>query len=322
MTYPGEQPPRPTPAGSAPQFPGAEPDGSTIHSGQSGHSGNSGPVRGRDLLRACWNLLKSDRSLLLLPVLSAAAGAVALAVFFVPAVLVAWADGTEGAAQGWIYAGGIVGGFAAGVIAIFFQAALVFGANERADGGDPTVRSTLTAALGRIRPILGWAVLTTVVGSLIRLIERRAGFLGGIIGFLGGLAWAVATFLAVPVVVAENVTPVEAVKRSSALITSTWGLGLRSTLRWGLIQLALLVPPALLVFLGFVLVSRDTTATVALGVALAAIGLVALVVLGIAFAAVGQYARAMLYRYATGRAVPGLDPRLLAGAFVPAKRLA
>ncbi|WP_111768249.1 DUF6159 family protein [Nakamurella deserti] len=309
MTYPGDQPPHPgTPPRQQPAA--AHPFGD--------HGGLDGPVKGRDLLRSCWSLLKSDRELLLLPVMAAVGGAIAMAIFFVPGVLVMVSHGSEGAAKGWIYAGAIIGGFVASAIAIFFQAALVFGANERADGGDPTVGSTVRAAWGKIGKILGWAALTTVVGSLIRAVQERAGFLGGLIGFLGGVAWSIATFLAVPVVVAENAGPVEAVKRSSALIRQTWGLGLRSTLRWGLIQLAFMVVPVLALFGGFALISRGGAA-VGLGIALTALALVALVVLSIAFAAVGQYARAMLYRYATGRPVPGLDPRLLAGAFAPKK---
>lgn len=312
MSYPGEPPSYPPSGQPAPGNPPAARD-------LGPHGGLDGPVKGRDLLRACWSMLKTDRSLLLLPVMAAVGGAVAMAIFFVPGVLVMVSHGTEGAAKGWLYAGAILGGFVASTIAIFFQSALVFGANERADGGDPTVGSTITAAWGKIGKILGWAALTTVVGTIIRAIQERAGFLGSILGFLGGVAWSIATFLAIPVVVAENVGPIEAVKRSSALIKQTWGLGLRSTLRWGLIQLAFLIVPVLALVGGFALISRGGAA-VGLGITLTALALIALVVLGIAFAAVGQYARAMLYRYAVGRPVPGLDPRLMAAAFAPKKR--
>ncbi len=339
MTYPGEQPPRPSqpqpgygypppggqpyPAPGYPQGTGAYPasgypQGTGASQPFGAHGGLDGPVSGKDLLRSCWAMLKTDRSLLLLPVMAAVGGAIAMAIFFIPGVLVMVSHGSEGAAKAWIYVGAIIGGFVASAIAIFFQAALVFGANERADGGDPTVKSTITAARGRLGKILGWAALTTVVGTIIRAVQERAGFLGGIIGFLGGVAWSIATFLAVPVVVAENVGPVDAVKRSSALIKQTWGLGLRSTLRWGLIQLAFLIVPVLALFGGFALITRGGGAA-ALGIVLTAVALIALVVLSIAFAAVGQYARAMLYRYATGRPVPGLDPRMLAAAFEPKK---
>ena len=40
---------------------------------------------------------------------------------------------------------------------------------------------------------------------------------------------------------------------------------------------------------------------------------------GMVFAAIGSYARALIYRYANGRPVPGIDPMLFAGVFQPKK---
>jgi hypothetical protein len=241
---------------------------------------------------------------------------IALAVFFVPGLVIGLTSGTDNGARFGIYAGLVVGGFASSFVSIFFQAALVIGANQRADGGDPTVGSALAGAWERKGAILGWALLATVVGALIRAVEQRFGAVGRNIGILGGLAWAIATFLAVPVVVAEGVGPIDAVKRSSAIIKQTWGLGLRSTLRWGFIQFLLVLPAVLVGVIGVVLVGQGT-AGAALGVVLIVVALLALVGLGIVFGAISQYARAMLYRYATGRPVPGLNPALMAGAFAP-----
>ncbi len=53
---------------------------------------------------------------------------------------------------GWV--GAVFAAFAASVVAIYFQTALVIAANERADGGDPTLRGVLAApwaGRGRIR---------------------------------------------------------------------------------------------------------------------------------------------------------------------------
>ena len=337
MTYPGQQPPPYQPSGTPPPgyqppaypppaAPTAPPAWAPPAGGQQQFGapppaadpmgGFSGPVKGKHLLAACWNLLKQDRSLLMLPVLSAVFAFVALAIFFVPGLVFGFAGGTENSLKFGAYAGMVVGGFAASVVSIFFQAALVIGANERADGGDPTLSSTLEGAWQRKGAILGWAVVTTVVGTIIRAIQQRAGALGSIFGFLGGVAWAIATFLAVPVVVAEGLGPIEAVKRSAALIKQTWGLGLRSTLRFGLVQLLFFVPAVILLVVGIVMIGNGGAAR-GLGVALLAIALVALVALGVVFGAISQYARAMLYRYATGRPVPGIDPQMMAAAFAP-----
>jgi hypothetical protein len=59
-----------------------------------------------------------------------------------------------------------------------------------------------------------------------------------------------------------------------------------------------------------------------LGVALILLGVIALIVLGTVFSAVIAYAKALIYRYATGQPTPGVDSALLAGAFTtkPARR--
>src|SRR5215471_7013325 len=89
-------------------------------------------------------------------------------------------------------------------IGIFFQAAVVAGATERMRGGDPTVSSALAAAARRIGPILMWAVVAATVGMILRAIQDRVGFLGRILAGLMGVAWSLATFFIVPVLVLEE----------------------------------------------------------------------------------------------------------------------
>ena len=43
------------------------------------------------------------------------------------------------------------------------------------------------------------------------------------VGRIGGLGWSLATFLVVPVLVAEGLGPIDAVRRSSQLLKRTWG---------------------------------------------------------------------------------------------------
>ena len=47
------------------------------------------------------------------------------------------------------------------------------------------------------------------------------------------------------------------------------------------------------------------------------VGVSRFLVLSMVFSAISTYARAMIYRYATGRPVPGVDPQLFAGVFRP-----
>lgn len=283
----------------------------------------TGPQRatGKALLGASWQMLRQDRELLWLPVLGAIFGLIAAAILFVPGWFI---GGAVGGADHHSWAGTVGGAFAAGaatIVSIFFQSALVIGANERSEGGDPTLRGVLRAAWERRAKILSWGLLTTTVGFAIRALERRLGIFGNILGFLGGFAWAVASFLVVPVLVAEDLGPMASVKRSTQLIKETWGTSLRTTLRFGLIQIALLLVPVIIGVIGVAAIASGSSGSVAIGVVLLLVAVVAFLALAMVFSAIGSYARALIYRYATGRPVPGIDPTLFSGVFLTKKRV-
>jgi hypothetical protein len=273
---------------------------------------------GKQLLSASWGLLRQDRELLWLPAIAAVTGFFAAVILFAPGFAIGWfAGGAEHRSWGgWV--GGVFAAFAASVVSIYFQAALVIGCNERADGASPTVRGVLAQAWTHRGKILSWAVLTTTVGIAIRAVEQRVGgIFGTILGFLGGVAWAIASFLVVPIVIAENLGPIDAVKRSAQLIRKTWGTSLRTTLRLGATQFLAMLVPVAVVIVGVVAIASGNAAAITVGIALVVLGVLALLGLAMVFSAIWTYARALIYRYATQRPVPGVDPALFAGAFRP-----
>lgn len=303
--YPGPDPTDPYRYGAPPPAPAMAGFG----------AGASGPT-GRQILSSSWALLKRDRSLIVLPVLGTFFGAVAYLAFFVPG-LILQLDGHH--SRYFVYPFVIVGGFFASVIGIFFQAALVAGVYQRADGNDPSVGTALDAAWRLRRQVLGWAVFTSSVGAVVRVVEQRLGVFGRLLGFLGGIAWAIATFFAVPAIVAEGLGPIDALKRSARTIKDTWGTSVRTTLRFGVLGFLLTIVPIVVTIVGVVVLvngaDNSSGGGIAAGLLVAVIGFLALVGLGAVLGAVGTYARALIYRWTTGRPVPGIDPALFAGAF-------
>jgi len=291
----------------------------TSYGGPPPFTGTSRPT-GKALLNASWQMLRQDRELVWLPALGSLASLLAAGILFVPGWFIGAAiGGTQD--DSWSGAlGGILAVVAATIVGIYFQAALVIGANERADGGDPTLSGCLRSAWAVRGRIVRWGLLTATVGIAIRALEERLGFLGNIIGFLGGLAWAIASFLVVPVLVAEDLGPVDSVKRSSQLIKANWGTSLRTTVRYGFMQFVLTMVPILVGVVGVFSIASGSTAGVALGVVLIIAAAAGFLVLAMVFAAIGSYARALIYRYACGRPVPGIDPMLFAGVFQPKRR--
>jgi hypothetical protein len=277
----------------------------------------SGRATGKQLLSASWGMLRQDRELLWLPAIAAITGFFAAVILFAPGFAIGWfvGGGQHHAWGGWV--GGAFAAFGASIVSIYFQAALVIGANQRADGGNPDVRGVLAEAWTHRGRILSWAALTTTVGVAIRAIEQRLGILGSILGFLGGVAWAIASFLVVPVVVVEGLSPIAAVKRSAQLVRDTWGTSVRTTLRFGVTYLLFLLLPIAVIVVGVVAVSSGSGPGTAIGIVLIVAGVAGFVALAMIFSAISTYARALIYRYATGRTVPGIDPQLFAGAFAP-----
>ena len=272
--------------------------------------------RSIELMKQSWAVLKHDRELIWLPVISALVAGIVAAIILIPVGLSQDWDAVSGTGEsasqqvgGGVYLAIAGLALALAFISIFFRAALVSGAHERMMGGDPTVRSAIAGALERLPKLLGWAVLTTIVGSILRAMEQRAGLLGRIVVNMVGMAWAVTTFLVIPVIVIENSGAVDSTKRSVALFRHTWGENLSAQVGFGLIGFLAFIPIVILAaigatigtLLGFVLIAVAVTAGIALITVLSALG------------AIFQTA---LYHYAVGTELAAeLDATMLRDSF-------
>jgi len=149
---------------------------------------------------------------------------------------------------------------------------------------------------------------------VLRAISERSGFLGRIVVGLGGMAWSLATYLAIPVLVTEDVGPIEAVKESAALFKRTWGEQVVGNfgMGWAAFSAALswVLVSVLLVALGAQLSPVGAVA----GVAVALAGFLFLAIL--ASALKGVYTAAH-YRYAVSGEPGYFDRSMVEDAFRP-----
>ena len=107
-------------------------------------------------------------------------------------------------------------------VSVIGQAAVISGAGQRMDGADPTLGSSFAGARSRTGRLLEWAVLATVVAIVVDTLRQRLGILGNIVASLGNMAFNVLSFLALPVIVFEDVGAIDGFKRSSKLLRGTW----------------------------------------------------------------------------------------------------
>jgi hypothetical protein len=256
-----------------------------------------------ELAKVSWSVLRSDKSLAVFPLLSALAG---LAVVGVVAGLIA-ATGVNSANGGSLKGIGYVfiaaGYIASAFVTTYFLGALVHGANEALEGRHAELGECFGAANSRLHRILPWALVQATVSIVIQALESQR-LIGQIVASLIGTAWAVLTFLTVPIIMLEDLGPIVAVKRSGQLLRRSWGENLTAQVGFGIFGFVALLPAALLVAIG------AATGSLVVVIALATVAVAWAVVTILAVSALSGIYRTALYRFA----VDGVAPPAFAGA--------
>lgn len=265
------------------------------------------------LVKASADVLRSDKELLVFPLLSGLAAMVVLATFIIPVFALKIFEnglGVGGAILGFLFY------LCQYFVIFFFNAALVGAAIIRLEGGDPTLADGFNAAKSRLGPILGYAAIAATVGMLLQAMKNKDNnFLVRMIGSGLGVAWTLSTFLVVPVLVQQNIGPIDAIKESVKLLKRTWGenaignVGLG--LAFGLMMFGVIA-------VGMVLAFLAASASGALAVTIIVITVLAAVSLGVVQSALSAIYSAALYRFATvGEAPQGFEALGLQNAFTP-----
>lgn len=264
------------------------------------------------LVKASAAVLRSDKELLLFPVISAFATLAVLATFMVPVLGLKLFEGNGigplGAVVGFLFY------LCQYFVIFFFNTALVGAAMIRLEGGDPTVADGLRIARSKIGVILGYAALAATVGLVLKALGRRAGGLGRIIINLVGMAWTFATFLVVPILVSRDVGPIDALKESVDLLKRTWGENLAGNvgigLAFGLLTVAVVLAAVALV------VGAAFVAGPELAIVVAVLGALCVALVAVIQAALSGIYSAAVYRYAVdGHAPAGFGDGQLQAAF-------
>lgn len=267
------------------------------------------------LIKASAGVLAQDKELLVFPLLSAICALVVTAAFVLPALGLGALDGLgNGGVPVATYALAFLFYLAQYFVIFFFNSALVGAAMIRLDGGDPTLRDGLRIAAGKALPILGYAAIAATVGMILRALQERSGLIGKLVSGALGVAWTLASFLVVPVLVTRNIGPIDAVKESAQLLKKTWGENLIGQGGVGLV-FGLLYFGLVIAGIATIVAAATTGNGVLIGLAVAAVIVVLLLVALIQAALSGIYSAA-LYRYATGAGnSQGFDAQLLGQAF-------
>jgi hypothetical protein len=276
--------------------------------------------RSWDLLGRSFAILKSDKELLWLPVMSALYCLAATLIICSAAMIVVVIPATplRDVAQQKVIGQQLLPFvflfyFVTYCIGIYFNVALVSIASDRLAGGHATLKEGLQTAWQRKWRIIQWALLAATVGVLLQLLEPRLSLIGRIVTRITGYVWTLASFFVAPILAAEEMGPAEALFESAEIFRKTWGEEVAGSFSFGLISVVLALPGLLLPVLGARLGQTGMLA-----------GLALILIYWMLLALVCSAARgifvAALYRYATTQQISdGFRLNDLSGAWQPKK---
>lgn len=274
-------------------------------------------ARTQAIMSAAWQILREDKTLLLLPIASSVCLMVLTASFVMPVILEALTGASVSDELARVGSLSYVGMFLFYVltygVAISFNAALAICVLRKLEGKQSTILDGLREALSCFPQILGWAVVSATIGVVLKAIERQSGFVGSIMVRVFGVAWSVATFLVVPVLVAERKGPLEAIQESVQLLRRTWGENLLAGLGFGLLYFFWAIPGVF----GFIIGAGMIASHPFLAIVIMVLAILYFPLLGLVLSTMSTIFDVVLYRYAsTGTVTPGFDRELLEASFV------
>ena len=276
--------------------------------------------RSWSLAGQCWDVLKQDPALLVFPLLSSIALLVLLGSFALPVLALYHGlqpvtdESTTHTSRLLLYITMYAFYVVSYAVMMFFNSALISVALKRLDGESASIGEGLQMAFASLPAILGYAMIAATVGTILRAIEERVGLIGRIVVAVIGAGWTLATAMTLPVLVEENVGPVEAISRSLDLLRRNWGENLIGNGGISLGIAVIAIPIAVLAVL-FMIAAASSRAMGSIILA-GTMFVLTMVLIGLVSTTLHTIYTAALYRYATGaKDNAGIDGDLLAGAY-------
>jgi uncharacterized protein DUF6159 len=270
------------------------------------------------LMGASWRVLMLDKELLLFPVLSAIATALVTLTFVVPlAQDQSWlqsGDATSELDQFLAAARLFLFYICTYFTVVFFNASLIAAVHQRLTGGNPTLMDGMRGAWARKSELFAWVLLAATVGVILQAMKERSGWVMRLVLGAIGVAWSLATYFVVPILVVEGKGPIEAVKESAATLKRTWGEELTGGISYSGLSFLFSLPAIAVAVFG---AGSIVNGALLNGVLLIGAAIVYVFLLSLTMTTLSSIFHAAVYHYARTGSVPlGFDVALLQSAFV------
>lgn len=270
------------------------------------------------LMGASWRVLMLDKELLLFPILSTIAVGLVAMTFVVPlAENPSWLQSGDTASE-WDQFVAATRLFFFYVCTyftvVFFNASLVAAVHLRLTGGNPTLMDGMRGAWARKGELLAWVLLAATVGVILQAMKERSDWVMRLILGTIGVAWSLATFFVVPILVIEGKGPIEAIKESAATLKRTWGEELAGGLSYGGLSFFFSLPALAVAMFG---IGSLVHGNLLNGLLLIGAAIAYGFLLSLTMTTLSSIFNVAVYHYARTGSVPlGFDAALLQSAFV------
>ncbi|MEI7631960.1 MAG: DUF6159 family protein [bacterium] len=184
--------------------------------------------RARLLMNASYATLKADKELSILPLLSMMWSVLVIFAVSIAVIISIFVGSStnDGSINGvYPFFALVLGYVLISFVATYFGAAIFSGATKRFNGENPTIKSSLSSAKSKIKPLFFYSLFTATIGLIFRILEERLPFAGVIAAYIFNAAWAIANIFSIPAIMSsgENLSPIEATKQSVNIVKKVWG---------------------------------------------------------------------------------------------------
>jgi uncharacterized protein DUF6159 len=254
--------------------------------------------RGWGLTKKSWATLRAHPALIRFPLYGGAA-TIVMAIIVVGPGLYLIDDGKIAPGAPLV----VIGLYLLALIGTYFSVGLAACADMIFHGREAAYSDGAAVARGRFGKIAGWALVSTVIGTITAVLQEQGGIAGAIFGRLLQLGWSLISFLAVPVIAIEGTGPIETLKRSAGVFRQRWGEQITGNIAIGGIVFLIGLVPGLILIAGGVLLWATSGVG---GAVLVGLGVIVLAVAMLVQSALSVIFGVALYRYALeGETVAG-----------------
>jgi hypothetical protein len=247
------------------------------------------------LTRSAWRVVRYDRAILMLALLSTLLGAAAIVVIFgFTGLVTSGGAGHRHLSSGRLALAALILAYPLVFISVFFNTAIAAAASAALDDRRMTLREALAVPARRLGQVAVWALLATVFGVVLEQIARRLPLAGAIAARLIGAAWSLASLFAIPVLAIEGCSAPQSLRRSTQLVKQRWGEGIGGNLIVTAWTVIVFVPAVVL----FVVLMAASSGDSAARIAIVVVAIAAAVALFAVSSVVRQIFAVALYRYA------------------------